>query len=193
MQKKKFTVEFPSKEDGEKYCEKKGIQSKNIREYEKDKVLCFSSRIQTKEAQILSNMYPCSLSIGWYRFNSVEQAFHYFSFTEDPDVQDYILACRNAYEVKQKCKGLQKDKNFLQKRFGLLEYCLQLKYDQCKEFRDILNQSGDIPLVEWAEWGDVEYGCCKCYDADQEWLIGQNACGRMMMKVRADNRKGNFK
>ena len=186
----KNVVEFKNHEEGIEYCKKKNIHLKDIREYKVDDVIYFSSRIKTKEAQILSNMYPCKFYIGNIRFNSVEQAFHYFCFTEQPEIQYHILACRSGYEVKSKCKGLRRDSNFLRKRYGLLELCLTEKYLQCAEFREILDNSGDVPLVEWAEWGDVEYGCCKYYNADQECLIGQNACGRLMMKVRQDNRKG---
>ena len=95
-----FKIEFESKNDCMNFCGKKGIKIDQIREYKKDEVISFSSRIKNRESQILSN----------------------------------------------------------------------------------------VPLVEWAEWGDVEYGCVRVCEGGEETLMGQNGCGRIMMKVRKDMR-----
>lgn len=191
MKKDLYKKEFQTRDEAVKYCIKKGIQEKEIRDYRLDDVIPFSSRINSLAATIMSNMYPCTLTYKGKTFNSVEQAFHYYCFTQFPQMQEQIMACKNAFEVKKIIKGAEKDGDYEQKKYRVLANCLQLKYQQCSRFRDFIKASGNTPLVEWAEWGDVEFGCCK-YEVDGEWrLIGQNACGRLMMKVRLANRKEN--
>lgn len=188
----KYKVEFPNREAGVKYCEKKGILAKNIRDYKKDEVIFYSSRVKTREAQILSNMYPCRLNLNGQIFKSVEHMYHYMCFTQYREIQDRIQVCRTGFEVKQMCKGLKRDDNFEEKHHDVMEFCMNLKYQQCKEFREILENSGDVPLVEWAEWGDVSAGTCLYMKGGEEWLIGQNSGGRLLMKVRLNNRKKNL-
>lgn len=176
-----FKIEFKNEEDGVNYCLKKGVNINEIRRYKMDKVICFSSRMKGTDGFVLSNMYACKLEWNGMKFNSLEQLYSYFMFDGKPDVQDDIMECKNSFEVKRVCKKYVDGKD----NFKVLEWCMRLKYKQCSEFRRILEKSGDKPLVEYAEWGDVIYGCCK-YGEDN--LIGMNACGRIMMKVRNDMR-----
>ena len=182
-------IVFANKEEALVFCEKKGIKAKNIREYKLNEIIPFSSRVPGIHGYTFSNMYPCRLTRKNTVFNSVEQAFHYFCFQENPEMQEKILACTNGYEVKALCKGANRDSNYEEKKFKVLKYCLGLKFDQCEEFRKLLMSTGDIPLVEWAPWGDVEFGACKCMIDGKEYLIGANATGRTMMQIRLEHRE----
>jgi predicted NAD-dependent protein-ADP-ribosyltransferase YbiA (DUF1768 family) len=175
-----YKIEFENEEEGVKYCLKKGVVEKEIRRYKLSDVITFSSRIKERDSSILSNMYHCDLYYNGLKFNSLEQAYHYFLFDGKPDVQSEIMRCKTSFEVKKVGKKYVGKDNF-----KVLEFCMRLKYKYCKEFRDILVKSGDKEIVEYAEWGDVIYGCCKY---GEDGLIGQNACGRIMMKVREDMR-----
>lgn len=178
----KFVITFSNEEEGINYCLKKDIDRGQIRRYKLDEVIPFSSRLKGGNGAILSNMYACNLFWNGMHFNSLEQLYYYFRFDGEPDVQAQIMACKNAFDVKRLGKkfggGKQSNKVF--------EWCLKLKYLQCEEFRKILEESGDKPLVEYAEWGDVKNGCCKFDNVGEDWLIGQNTCGRLMMKVREE-------
>ena len=188
----KKVVEFPSREIGVEYCINKGIVESDIRDYKKDEVLFYSSRVKTWEAQILSNMYMCKLVYKGLIFNSVEQMYHYFVFTQHPDVQVRIQECRTGFDVKKMCKGLERDGDFMEKKYKVMEACLRLKYIQCKEFREVLEKSGNKPIVEWAEWGDVSAGTCRYIEDGEEWLIGRNSGGRLLMKVRENMKNGDY-
>ena len=188
----KKVVEFPSREEGLEYCLRKGIKEEEIRDYKKDECLFYSSRVRTREGQILSNMYLCQLELDGVKFHSVEQMYHYFIFSQFPDVQERIQQCRTGFDVKKMCKRLQRDDDFMEKKYKVMTDCLRLKCKQCKEFREVLEKSGDLPLVEWAEWGDVSAGTCKYMKDGEEWLIGRNSGGRLLMKVREEMRNGSI-
>jgi ribA/ribD-fused uncharacterized protein len=180
-------IVFANKEEALVFCEKKGIKSKNIREYKLNQVIPFSSRVPGIHGYVFSNMYPCKLIWKDIEFNSVEQVFHYSCYKENPEMQKKILKCKNGFEVKKICTGVSRDADFKEKKFDILKSCLKLKFDQCEQFRTLLMSTGDIPLVEWAPWGDVEFGACKCMIDGKEYLIGANATGRTMMQIRLEH------
>ena len=187
MAKNQTQIEFANKEESLVFIEKKGIKTKDVREYKLNDVIPFSSRVPGIHGYVFSNMYPCKLIWKDIEFNSVEQVFHYSCYKENPEMQKKILACKNGYEVKAACKGQRRDADFNEKKFDILKSCMRLKFDQCEQFRALLMATGDIPLVEWAPWGDVEYGTCKCMKGAEEWLIGENATGRTMMQIRLEH------
>ena len=57
MKKDLYKKEFQTRDEAVKYCIKKGIQEKEIRDYRLDDVIPFSSRINSLAATIMSNMY----------------------------------------------------------------------------------------------------------------------------------------
>ena len=184
-----YKIEFPDMASGITYCEKRGIDMAQIRTYKLNEVIPFSSRLKSDTSRVLSNMYRCKLRWNGKEFGSVEHAFHYFCLSENPLSQQRILTIDNPFDVKATCKTMEMDSDYLKKRWKVLKFCLNLKYEQCEKFRKILEDSGDIPLVEYAEWGDVFYGTCKFLNKDEEWLIGQNACGRLMMQIRLEHKE----
>lgn len=186
-------IEFANKEEALIFVEKKGIESKNVREYKLNEVIPFSSRVPGIYGYVFSNMFPCKLIWKDVEFNSVEQVFHYSCYKENSEMQTKIVNCKNGYEVKAVCKGQHRDADFNEKKFEILKSCIRLKFDQCEQFRTLLMLTGNIPLVEWAPWGDVEYGTCKYMKDGEEWLIGENATGRLMMQIRQEHKEAGAK
>lgn len=189
MAKIQTQIKFASREEALIFIEKKGIKTNDVRDYKLNEVIPFSSRVPGIHGYIFSNMYPCKLIWKDIEFNSVEQVFHYSCFQENPEILKKILYCKNGYDVKAVCKGQRRDADFNVKKFEILKSCIRLKFDQCEQFRTLLMATGDIPLVEWAPWGDVEYGTCKYIKDGEEWLIGKNATGRLMMQIRQEHKE----
>ena len=164
------------------------MENKNFRIYNASSSLAFNSH---NENFVLSNMYPCRLVYNDKVFQSAEQLFHWLLFTENKDIQNKILKCSgvcNAYKVKKLCEENKHliDKDYKEKKYKCLLEALQVKYNQCKEFSTILKNNMDKELVEFAYWGDTEWGCTQ--DKVTHNYVGKNACGRLMMKVREMNR-----
>ena len=59
--------------------------------------------------------------------------------------------------------------------------CLEIKYEQCDEFRKVIDSSWGKDLVEDAPW-DSEFGAM--WHKEHNAYVGKNACGRLMMAVR---------
>lgn len=170
-------------------CKNRGIHPTSVRVYKMNEVIPFSTWVPGIHGNVFSNMYPCELTWKGIKFNSVEQLFHYSCFKENPEMQAKILACKDGFEVKSLCKGAKRDSNYENMKNKILKACIELKFKQCELFRKLLLDTDDIPLVELAPWGDVEFGTCYCLKNNERWLIGQNACGRLMMQVRLEHRE----
>lgn len=171
----------------------------NWREYKRENSLLFNSK---NENCICSNMYPCEITYNNfnYIFGSSEQLFHYLLFQGYKEVQDKIMKCKginNGFEVKKICKDYEhliKDKP--QKEvYNYLYEAIKAKANCCKDFEELLLSTltdGEetetnkpfINLVEFAPWGDTEYGTV--YNREKGVYEGENICGRYMMKVREE-------
>lgn len=184
---KKKTVVFEGLVDGMMYCKKKGVELSNVVVYDKENCICFSSRLKDERSKVMTNMYMCELPYKGLVFNSLEQAFHYFCFEDNRELCEMIMRCKSSFGVKKLCKWKKVNKN--KDVWKILEKCMELKYEYCEEFRKILDESGDKDLVEYASWGDVEYGCSLMVKDGKEFLMGMNGCGKTMMKVREKMRK----
>ena len=102
------------------------------------------------------------------------------------DIQNKIIKCSgvNANFKSKSISSANKDKICIEDKvkYDLLYRCIKLKAEQCILFREKLLDSKGKYLVEWAWWGDTEYGCVL-----QDGIFkGKNACGRIMMKVREE-------
>ena len=155
-----------------------------MREYKVNESLAFNSY---NENFVFSNMYPCSIEYNGINFCGVDHLFHYLLFNGYNDIQSKILKCNGIngnFKAKQIAeKHRDKISNIDSKdRYNILYQCIKLKSEQCELFRNKLMDSKGRYLVEFAFWGDKEYGCVLengCY-------VGKNACGRLMMKVREE-------
>lgn len=91
----------------------------------------------------------------------------------------------NGFKVKKLCKENKDkiDKDYDVKKYSCLYDCLKIKYEQCKEFKELIDNSWGKDLVEDAPW-DAEYGAI--WSKKEQAYVGVNACGRLMMKVREE-------
>lgn len=167
--------------------------SKEIKEvrYEKDKVILFNSysRIGT---EVLSNLHICRLEYDGKIFNSSEQLFYWLRLFGYVEYQEELLRCETPKNVKKKGSEYMKKLGVvedLERDVQLLRLAIRVKYNYCEEFRKFLDNHPNIPIVEYAWWGDTTFGCV---DEDSrlkcDWLNGfvkgKNVCGRIIKGVR---------
>lgn len=156
-----------------------------MREYNVNESLAFNSY---NENFVFSNMYPCTIEYEGIKFCGVDHLFHYLLFDGYKDVQSKILKCNGVngnFQTKTLCKKYESELlgNVDNKiKYDILYKCIKLKAEQCELFKKKLIESKDKYLVEWAWWGDKEFGCV----LKDGKFIGKNACGRLMMKVREE-------
>lgn len=156
-----------------------------MRKYRKEDCLAFNSY---NENFVFSNMYPCTIEFNGIKFCGVDHLFHYLLFDGHKEIQDKILKCNGVNgnsQTKNLCKKYEEEilgdiDN--KTKYNILYKCIKLKAEQCELFRKKLIESKDLYLVEWAWWGDKEFGCVLEYGN----FVGKNACGRLMMKVREE-------
>ena len=182
----------------------KNNMKKLVREYKIEDSIFFNSKYGEK---VLSNMYPCRLEYGGQVFNSVEQLFYALLYKE---LLAKNMACNNAFEVKEMYKTYvmekkasklwgesnedvkRRDWDRLMLHYRIIHLCHQVKFQQCKQFRDIIINSGEKDIVEWCYWiNDKSIDTFGTYrDEERGSFIGINACGRSMMEVRREYRDG---
>lgn len=167
------------------------------RTYKKSQCILFNSYIERYE--VFSNMHRCRLKVGKWTFNSSEHLFQCLLFSDYPSQQKILYSAYSPQEAKRISKYSRTDVGLTTdygKEIMLMRFCLRVKYLQCEEFRKALDQSV-LDLVEYAWWGDDWWGAV---DVDKELkedllegeVSGRNACGRLMMGVRDEAKKGNF-
>ena len=172
----------------------------NIKEirYEKSGVILFNSysKIGT---EVLSNLHLCRMQYEGKVFHSSEQLFYWLRLTGYPEHQEALLQCSTPKETKRmgerfmKKLGLADD---IYRDVQLLRLAIRVKYNCCREFKAFLDNHPDIPIVEYAWWGDDEYGCVDetrglKYDWTQGSVIGKNVCGRIIKGVRDEPKDEN--
>ena len=162
--------------------------NRNWREYKREDSILFNSR---NENCIFSNMYPCLMRVKEVNFYSSEQMFHYLLFEGFPKVQNEIMKCKginNGFEVKKICKAYENLIKDLDKKeiYEYLYQSLKLKYKFCEDFKNAVDNSNILNIVEYASWGDTEYGTV--YNKTKDVYEGVNVCGRLIMKLREEAR-----
>lgn len=154
-------------------------------EYSTDNTIAFNSY---NEHFILSNMYPCTLLYKGLTFYGVDHLYHYLLFFRNSEVQTKIMKkCKGinanfqAKKISQENEELIKDITPRQ-RHNLLKKCIQLKAQQCRQFKEYLTGTGDKNIVEFAWWGDSEYGCI----LKNNKYIGENITGKILEEIRKE-------
>ena len=83
--------------------------------------------------------------------------FHWMIYSNNESIKRKILSCKgicNGFNVKRICEeNLDKiDSDYDSKKYKCLSKCLEIKYEQCDEFRKIIDASWGKDLVEEAPW-----------------------------------------
>ena len=158
----------------------------NIRRYTtKDSVL-FNSQLNN----VLSNMYNCRIDFNNTLFNSTEQLFQYLKFSQNEKVKELMLKTCNGFESKQLANRYNhiKDDDYEEVKYNNMLLCLQLKFEQCKDFRRFIQSTGNRNLVEYQYWCKNGVPTWGTRIETEDVYMGINATGRLMMKIREDNK-----
>ena len=169
------------------------IDGINEIQYKKSDVILFNSYSKS-DSVVLSNHYPCSLKYDNEYFESAEQLFFMMRLSGHTEVQEQILKCKDAKEVKKvggaALKRL-KIKETPEKLVAQLRFCIRLKFNQCDEFRQFLCEHQGKQIVEYSTWGDDTWGAVDV-DPFNKWswykgyVKGQNICGRLIQETRKE-------
>ena len=168
--------------------------------YEKSGVILFNSysKIGT---EVLSNLHLCRMEYEGKVFHSSEQLFYWLRLTGYPEHQEALLQCPTPKETMNMGDKFMKKlgiANDIYRDVQLLRLAIRVKYNCCREFKAFLDNHPNNYIVEYAWWGDNEYGCVDeernlKYDWKQGIVRGKNVCGRIISGVRNEQKDENGK
>lgn len=130
----------------------------------------------------LSNIYKCKINYQGAVWNSVEHLFQYQRavFLDQGKLSDQIFSASNAHQVLKLAGKLPISPLWNKHQLSFMATLLDLKYEQCEEFRVKLHQSGTSKLelkVPNRFWGTGNYG------------DGENHFGNLLQKLREKVKK----
>ena len=189
--------------------------------YDKDDVILFNSRQLYKknkdeverEKGIMSNLYTSDFKIPFdgKEFHSSEQLLFYLNIViwakvvgisnkEINDRINYLMSCKNGFEVKNTPKSHYFYENVVNKKKKLIGiynaaldgwknqyFILSMKYKYCEEFRNVLDKYKDKVWCENSDWGDTFSGVL--WDETIGKYRGINCVGRAMRLVYCERDK----
>lgn len=177
------------------------VNGVNVIEYDKKDCITFNSYRKGKY-QVLSNLYDkCKIPFDGYIFHSSEQIFFYLLLEDCDEGRKKVMFTPSAKESKKKGTYYLKKRNWDDSKeecqraeVQALRTAIGLKMKYCEEFRNVVLET-DKKIVEYAWWGDDDYGCV---DVDEKYkcnyfegkLRGRNICGRLIMEWRKKYRNG---
>ena len=136
----------------------------------------------TGEQNPLSNLYKCKLNSQGALWHSVEHLYQYQRaiFLDQGELSDQIISATNAHQVLQIAKNLPYLPLWDKHKLSFMDTLLELKYEQCEEFRVKLHQSGSSKLelkVPDMFWGTGNRG------------NGENHFGKLLQNLRSKIQK----
>jgi type I restriction enzyme S subunit len=158
-----------------------------VNRYDRNQCIVFK---KTREAfGGLSNM--CGgfvIEVGDYSFLTSEALYQAFRFNDD-QIQRIIMNEKSPMAAKMKSKKYRSRtrEDWDEVRVDIMEWCLLMKL-KCNwaSFATLLIGTGDREIVEESHkdsfWGAVS--------DETEVLVGENVLGKLLMKIRADIKKG---
>lgn len=155
----------------------------SIRRYAMADVISFAKT--TARYGGLSNMAPMyPLFVNEVLIYSSESLYQACKFPLHPEIQKEIIEQRNpmkAKEISHKYEKYVRD-DWDQVKYRVMEWCLEVKLIQnWDSMANLLIETGNKDIVEYSVkdeiWGAKRVGST---------LVGQNAMGRLLMRVRAN-------
>ena len=140
------------------------------------------------EGSFLSNFYPCDITLPAegnlpeLDFNSVENAYMAWK-TIDLSQRLFLqsISAKEAKEYSVEGNIQLRDDYSDEGRLQIMQILLQQKFsDKNIELKKMLIETGECPIIEANDWGDVFFGVC------YEKGYGLNHLGRLIMKIRDD-------
>lgn len=131
------------------------------------------------EYRFLSNFYPCTVSLDYHEYPTVE---HAFQAAKSFDIRDRvrIIEAPTAGEAKRLGRGVTLRPDWNEVRVGVMYELLREKFAE-KNFRRWLQQTAPAKLIEGNTWGDTFWG--------QVDGSGENQLGKLLMKIRKEMRR----
>lgn len=157
---------------------------------------CIAIKGVKEQWGILGNFAPIPLIVNGVSFSNSEQLFQMMKFSD----KETLLAIFQSKGLPLKWAARKGEKNGLRRDdwgsivIDVMKFCLQTKYEQSDEFRQVLNNTAGFFIVEdQTNLKTTKSG--KLKDADtwgvvrkEEQYIGSNLLGRLLMELR-DNGK----
>lgn len=134
----------------------------------------------------LSNMAAgFSLFVNYNNILTSEALYQACKFPLFPNIQSEILAAKSPMTAKEISRHY---KHFIrqdwhQEKYRIMEWCLRAKLVQnYTKFSELLLATGNLPIVEFSTKDSV-WGAAP---NEEGKLVGQNALGRLLMKLREE-------
>lgn len=153
---------------------------------------CIAIKGVKEQWGILGNFAPIPLIVNGVSFSNSEQLFQMMKFSD----KETLLAIFQSKGLPLKWAARKGEKNGLRRDdwgsivIDVMKFCLQTKYEQSDEFRQVLNNTAGFFIVEdQTNLKTTKSG--KLKDADTwgvvregEQYIGCNLLGRLLMELR---------
>ena len=141
---------------------------------------------------LLGNFAPSPLTVGGIPFDCTEKLFQVMQFS-DPEARRVIYSQPRSQAIKKKANHYKKV-GAVREDWGrifidAMKFCLVQKYNQCEAFRQELERSKGLYIVEKEANSKRPAGAwsAKLSDDGAKW-VGPNIMGRLLMELR-DNGK----
>lgn len=157
---------------------------------------CIAIKGVKEQWGILGNFAPIPLIVNGVSFSNSEQLFQMMKFLD----KETLLSIYQSKGLPLKWAARKGEKNDLRRDdwgsivIDVMKFCLQTKYEQSDEFRQVLNNTAGFFIVEdQTNLKTTKSGKLKGADTwgvvrKEEQYIGSNLLGRLLMELR-DNGK----
>lgn len=136
------------------------------------------------EDRWLSNFTHVIIEIEGIKYYSVEHAYQ----SAKSDDMEWKSFCADRYitagTVKRKSRQIDIRRDWDDVKLDVMEECLKQKFAQ-EPYKSKLEATGDQEIQEGNTWGDTFWG------VDLESGEGENNLGKLIMKIREENRNEN--
>lgn len=143
-----------------------------------------------EEWGIFSNMAASPIVVGGIEFKSSEHLFQMMKFN-DPEVVKLVwngITANNkkSGNIKMTAKSYEparRRKDWGQMIVDAMKFCMVQKYEQCAEFRNELERSRGLYIVEKQANPNKKADAWSAKLCGNEW-VGPNLTGRLLMELR---------
>ena len=136
------------------------------------------------EYAFLSNFYPSEVQFEGGTFPTVEHAFQ-AAKTLDEDERLQVVTCDTPGLAKREGRHVTLRRDWEQIKYSIMEELVRKKF-QIPELKEKLIATGDEELEEGTWWHDNTWGNCYCDRCKN--IVGQNHLGKILMKIREENK-----